>query len=262
MNPKSPERIKILDVAFDCVTSKEALQISLNALQTVNSLPKNPPQQNKGVFFIATPNPEMLLEARKNPEFKQILNAKTNLNIPDGIGIIFASKFTKRALPERVTGTDLLQAICHFVPKGTKIFLLGAAPGVAEKVKSKLKSKYSQINIVGTLSGSPSPAEESEIIKKINNSDAQILFVAFGAPKQEMWIARNIKSMPKLKLAMGIGGAFDFIAGIKKRAPYLMRKTGLEWLFRLIIEPRRIKRIYNATIKFPIFFLIDKLKRK
>ncbi|MFA5829079.1 MAG: WecB/TagA/CpsF family glycosyltransferase [Candidatus Gracilibacteria bacterium] len=252
------ERITIMNVPFDRVTAKEALAITLEKLdgnkQTTNG--KHQP------FFIATPNPEMLLAARKNERFLKILQTETDLNIPDGIGIIFASKLSKNSLPQRVTGTDLMQAICHFAPKGTKIFLLGAAEGVAEKVKAKLQKKYPQIQIVGTHSGSPAPEEAEKIRNLIQKSEADILFIAFGAPKQELWLSENLSHLKNLKIAMGVGGAFDFVAEIRKRAPRLMRKLGLEWLFRLVIEPSRFKRIYNATIKFPLLFLKQKITGK
>ncbi|MDD3861933.1 MAG: WecB/TagA/CpsF family glycosyltransferase, partial [Candidatus Gracilibacteria bacterium] len=141
-----------------------------------------------------------------------------------------------------------------------KIYLLGAKEGTAEKVKEILEKKYHKIQIVGTFSGSPSPEEEKEITNLIKESNANVLFVAYGAPKQELWIARNIKKMPQVKLAIGIGGAFNFIAGILKRAPKFMQKMGIEWLYRLFQEPSRIKRIYNATVKFSLKVLKSSLR--
>ncbi|MBU1992726.1 WecB/TagA/CpsF family glycosyltransferase, partial [Patescibacteria group bacterium] len=130
---------------------------------------------------------------------------------------------------------------------GKRIFLLGAAKGVAEEVKEKFK----KAKIVGTYEGSPAPKQEKKIRELIVNSGTEVLFVAYGAPAQEMWISRNLKFLKTVRLAVGVGGAFDFLSGKVKRAPGWMRKIGLEWLYRLIKEPRRIRRIINAVIKFP-----------
>lgn len=245
------KRVTILNVPFDAVTLQDALEMVLERLKKVERRP----------FFIATPNPEMLLEARKSLFFRQILQ-HTDLNIPDGFGIILASKFLRNALPKRVTGTDLMQKICESATSSTKIFLLGAGEGVAENAKLELEKAYPQVKIVGTYSGSPDAEEEKRIQKMITLSEADMLFVAFGAPKQELWLARNLPHLPTVKVAMGVGGAFDFIAGIRKRAPMWMQKIGLEWLYRLIKQPSRIRRIYNATVVFPWIFLKSLLNKK
>lgn len=166
-------------------------------------------------------------------------------------GLLLNPKKYRSILPERVTGTDLMQNICAHVPPATRIFLLGAGPGVAEKTKQKLEKKYN-CTVVGTDSGSAHPEDYHRLQTVINAAEPDILFVAFGAPKQEIWLARNLARLTTVKVAIGIGGAFDFISGNIPRAPKLMRKFGLEWLFRLFRQPSRIKRIYNATIKFPI----------
>jgi len=254
------EEIKIMDVRFNNVSMNEAIEYILT-------------NNKKGC--ICTPNPEMLLEAQNNHQFLKVLN-NSLLNIPDGIGILWAAtqihnknsrlkallelpfiaiapnRF-KKVLKERVTGTDLLQKICLKCAKTqTKVFFLGAAPGIAEKAAEKLENKYPELKIVGTHAGSPAPDEQKEIIQMINQTDAEILFVAYGAPKQEIWISEIIHKLNNVRIAIGIGGAFDFVAGKRKRAPKWMQKLGLEWLFRLIQQPSRIKRIYNATVKFPI----------
>lgn len=254
------QKIRILKVSLDRITSEEALE-------KVSEWLKGKKQRH-----IATPNPEILLEAEKNPKFRKILN-QTDLNIPDGIGILWAAKFQKTnrnffnflktlsnialkpnsirsEFPERVTGTDLMEKICATTDK--KVFFLGAKEGIAKKAGEKLKEKYKKFEIGGYHSGSPRIKDEKEIVEKINNSKAEILFVAYGAPAQELWIARNLKKLKTVKIAIGIGGAFDFISGERKRAPKLMQKAGIEWLYRLLKEPKRIKRIYNATVKFPL----------
>lgn len=274
----SENTVKVLKIRFDKVTLKEATEIAVKLAKSKNQ------------SYITTPNPEILLESLKNPKFAKILN-NSKLNIPDGTGILWATKYLditknnkskfikilkwifslkihlfypkyiRSVLKERVTGVDLMEKICEKAHRNNlKIYLLGAKEGTAEKVKGILEKKYSGIQIVGTFSGSPSPEEEKEITNLIKESNANVLFVAYGAPKQELWIARNLKKMPQVKLAIGIGGAFNFIAGILKRAPEFMQKMGIEWLYRLFQEPSRIKRIYNATVKFSIKVLKSSLR--
>lgn len=242
------ERVIIMEIPFDKVTLESAMTLLLEKLAN---------DDTRG-FFVATPNPEMLLAAGKNHEFKKILQ-QTNLNIPDGTGIIWASKRHGTPLPERVTGTDLMQALCHKVTPDTRIFLLGAAKGVAEKAAQKLQINK-KLNIVGTFSGSALPHDDLNLQKLINDARPDLLFVAFGAPKQELWIARNLPHLPTVKVVMGVGGAFDFISGVRNRAPAWMRRIGLEWLYRLLKQPKRIVRIFNATVRFPITFFNKKNK--
>lgn len=234
--------------------------------------------------YFCTPNPEIILAALKDAEYKAILN-NADIQTADGAGLLWASEFLheknlhdkkrrktstalmkiftptkcKSIIPERVTGVDLTKQICKLAEAlNKKVFLLGANEGVAQKTKENLNSIYPQLKIVGTFSGSPKPSDEAKIIEMINSSGAEILFVAYGAPAQEKWIARNLVKMPTVRLAGGVGGTFDFIAGTKKRAPKWMQNIGVEWLYRLIIQPSRIKRIFNATIKFPFVVLRSK----
>ncbi|MBI4994034.1 WecB/TagA/CpsF family glycosyltransferase [Candidatus Peregrinibacteria bacterium] len=267
------KKVKILDVQFDVCAKNEALARIIDVLEN---------RAHESGKQIATPNPEMLLEAQKNKQFHDVLN-KAWLSIPDGIGILWAftfreitknssrfnrflkmifslfslavyPKFCTKVFSERITGVDLMESICA-VSKGTPIFLLGAKPGVAEKVKTFLETKYSGINIVGVFSGSPTENDFIAIQASIAETNPKILFVAYGSPNQELWINQHLHELKSVKIAMGVGGAFDFLAGTRKRAPKWMQKIGLEWLFRLIQEPSRIKRIYNATIKFPLKIL-------
>jgi len=235
------EKIEILGVRFDNVNLEEA---ATKAIELAKGNSKK---------YITTPNPEIVLEAIKNPIFLEVLNDSA-LNVPDGTGILLANRYLSKhkVLKERVTGIDLMLEICkRSGSENLKIFLLGASEIAGEKAKKHLQEKYPNIKIVGRLSKSPKEEDEKEIIETINNSNADILFVAYGAPKQELWIAKNLQKLTSVKLAIGVGGAFDFIAGTKKRAPRIFRKIGLEWLIRLIQEPKRIKRIWNATVKFP-----------
>jgi len=217
-----------------------------------------------------------------------IINS-ADMSIADGVGILWASKYRRLAsqhnsqikkvaqwivslliipvdqkyikseLPERITGVDFMKKICKLAAnKRKKVYLLGAANGVAKKTATKLKKLYPTLKIVGTYAGRPTKSQEDKIIKKIRASKAEILFVAYGAPNQEKWIHRNMRKIPTLKIVAGVGGAFDFISGKTPRAPKEFRKYGLEWAYRLYKEPRRIKRIFNAAVKFPIKILMKK----
>ncbi|MFA5800356.1 MAG: WecB/TagA/CpsF family glycosyltransferase [Candidatus Peribacteraceae bacterium] len=235
------QRISILGVPIDRVTREQTL------LEIASFL------SSGGQHHVMTPNPEMLVEAGKNPAFRDVLS-RSALNVPDGVGLLWASRWLGTPIAERVAGVDLFQDLC-LSPSLPSVYLLGAAPGVAERVGEHFSQRNPSLRIVGTESGSPDPAKETGIIQRINASCAQVLFVAFGAPGQDMWIARNLPKMPGVRLAMGVGGSFDFVAGVRKRAPAWLRSAGLEWFWRLIREPRRFRRIVSAVLVFPLLVL-------
>jgi exopolysaccharide biosynthesis WecB/TagA/CpsF family protein len=192
--------------------------------------------------LICTANPELIMLAQKDVNFYNILN-RCHMVTPDGVGTLWAARLQGWRLPQRVTGSDGLPFIAARAAKeGWRIFLLGAAPGVAEKVAAKLQHDNPTLQIVGTYAGSPDHREEDEIAARVNAANADILFVAYGSPAQEKWLARNL---PRLRVAVciGVGGAFDFTAGTAQRAPVWMRRTGIEWLHRLIMQPWRWKRM-------------------
>lgn len=230
-------RISILGIPVDAVTLPQAVE-RVRAFVT-----------SGGKHQVCTPNPEMVVETTKNPEFLSVLQS-SSLNIPDGAGMLWAAKYLGSSLPERVTGVDLLTAIAT-QQNPPSIFLLGAAPGVAEKAMTKLRSLNPSLHVSGIFAGSPEPAVEASIVERINASKADVLFVAYGAPKQELWIHRNLPKLSTVKVAMGVGGAFDFLAGIRSRAPKWMQSLHIEWLWRVIQEPSRLNRILTATIRFP-----------
>jgi N-acetylglucosaminyldiphosphoundecaprenol N-acetyl-beta-D-mannosaminyltransferase len=130
------------------------------------------------------------------------------------------------------------------------VYLLGAATGVAEQVAERYNKLHPKLKIVGTAAGSPSVRAEKALCAKIAASKAAVLLVAYGSPAQEKWIARNLPKLPRVRLAIGVGGAFDFHAGRVARAPVLLRRLGLEWLYRLLRQPWRLPRIWNATGRF------------
>jgi N-acetylglucosaminyldiphosphoundecaprenol N-acetyl-beta-D-mannosaminyltransferase len=199
-------------------------------------------EEPRSLHHVCTINPEFIMIARQDINFANILR-RASLTVPDGIGLLWAAKRLKKPLPQRVTGSDGVPIIAERAAKeGWKLFLLGAGEGVAQKTADILQKRYPGLQIVGVYAGSPRPDAEAEIVQMVNASGADILFVAYGAPEQDKWIARNSPRL-KVAMAMGVGGSFDFIAGVVPRAPAIMQRFGLEWLHRLMIQPWRIKRM-------------------
>lgn len=215
-----------------------------------------------GQYKVFTPNPEMLVDARKDSYFRRVLNS-ADLNICDGHGIKFLSKEHLTV----INGVDFMIDICKIAEqKNYSVFFLGSGnENVLKEMTKKLQIQFPNLKVAGfdpglniklQKNGSRNMLlqydmqENNHILEKIKTSKAQILFVAFGHNKQEKWIAENISKLPNVKLFMGIGGSFDFISGQVKRAPKLMRKIGLEWLYRLLKQPKRFKRIFKATFVF------------
>jgi N-acetylglucosaminyldiphosphoundecaprenol N-acetyl-beta-D-mannosaminyltransferase len=195
------------------------------------------------VHQIATVNPEFIMTAQDDAEFRQILN-EVDLCIPDGVGLLLAGRWLGQPLPERVAGSDLVYQLAEFASRhGWSLFLLGAGTGVAEEAGQILAKRYPGLTIAGVYEGSPNPAENEAIVKRINDSQAKILYVAYGAPGQDKWIARNRRDLTSVRLAIGIGGSLDFITGRSVRAPRWMQRLGLEWLHRLFKEPWRWRRM-------------------
>lgn len=209
-------------------------------------------------FVIYTPNSEIIMMANRDEEFKELLN-KSDLNIPDGIGLIYASKIKKHPLKEKVAGYDLTVNLIKLAnEKGLKIYFVGGKPGVAEKASQNIKKDFPNVNIVGvsdgyfkgTHLGMQGHEEEKRLIADINDKAPDMLFVGFGAKKQERWIEYN-KNLINAKIIVGNGGTFDGLSGEVKRAPDIYIKLGLEWFYRLMKEPKRIKR----QILLPQFML-------
>lgn len=218
-------KVDILGVKIDDVTMDEALRIVEKWIW------------NPGKHYIVTPNPEFIMTAQKDLEFKKILN-NADLSIPDGNGLKLSGK-----IKNNISGGDLMERLVALSSeKGFVVGLFGGLNGVAEKTAECLKKKYSglKLNVVN---------------EKLIPVD--ILFVAFGAPKQEKWIYQNLSKLP-VKIAMGVGGAFDYMSGKVPRAPKWIRDLGFEWLFRLIIQPWRIKR-QISLIKY-LWLICVKLK--
>lgn len=240
-----PRRVHILGFPVDAIRYEEWLEmIGVWVTSGVKAA------------HVCTVNPEFMMIARRDSNFGNILR-RADVCVPDGVGLLWAARTLGTPLPERVTGSDGVPRIAERAARqGWRLFFLGAAPGVAEQAADVLRKRHPGLQIVGTYSGSPAPEEEDAIIERVNASSADILFVAYGAPEQDKWIARNLPRLG-VKMAMGVGGSFDFIAGIVPRAPMWIQQRGLEWLFRLYLQPRRIGRM----MRLPLFALLVLLKR-
>ena len=200
---------------------------------------------------IFTPNPEIIMLAQKDTSFKEVLNS-ADLLLPDGVGVVIASRLLRDPLPERVTGIDTGEFILHLASDHSlPIFLLGAKAGVAKRAAREIQTRYHTIKIVGTHHGyfKKSGVENDAVIKKINDSGARIIFVCFGAPMQEIWISENKKHLKSVKFYIGLGGALDVWAKDVRRAPKILQIIGLEWLWRILKEPRRA----TFLLKMPCF---------
>lgn len=238
-------KVNILGVEIDDLNLEQVIVQATDNLQAGKKI------------FLATPNPEMLVLARQSVTFKNILNS-ADIKIPDGAGLKFGAIILGQNLKNRVTGADLMEKLCSASSeRGYKIYLLGAQNGVAREAARQLNTKFVQLKIVGAEYGGAMDEWDNRVITEhINAVAPDILFVALGHGKQEKWIFENFEKLPSVKLAMGVGGAFDFFAGRISRAPQWMRHLGLEWLWRLICEPKRYKRILTAVIIFPWYCLI------
>lgn len=236
-------RVTLLGIPIDAITKEQALERLQRMLVSERQ------------YHVMTPNSEMLVAAQKHPAFHQVLQ-RSDLNLPDSQGIVTMGRYVGQFVPERVTGVDTVTALCAVLTEADSVFLLGAAPGVAEKAAEALKAKNPHLRIAGAYAGTPKAHDATAIIERINAVHPHILFVAYGAPKQDLWIAEYLKEMPSVRIAMGIGGTFDFLAGVRKRAPVLFQKMGLEWLWRLVCEPRRFPRIFNAVLVFPFLVIL------
>ena len=192
---------------------------------------------------IATANPEFVMKAQEDEPFTAVLH-QADLCLPDGIGLVWASRWLRRPFPERVAGSELVYHVAELcAQRGASLFLLGAAEGVAAEAGRILHTRYPALKLAGTYAGSPALAENNTLVQMINDSGAKVLYVAYGAPQQDQWIARNRHALPHVRVAIGVGGALDFISGRAVRAPVWVQRLGLEWLHRLWREPWRWRRM-------------------
>lgn len=240
------KKIEILGIPVDHVNRAEAEAAFVTLLSEGASQLK----------WIATPNSEIIVNAQKDAAFADVLRS-ADLVIPDGIGLVYASKLLGCPLKERVTGIDFLSSIlAHLAKEHRSVFLLGSKPGegdepgVAQAAAAKMREAFPGLVIAGTHHGYFEKAEEEEVVEKINASHADFLCVALGSPKQEQFIAKH-KTALSVKVAIGVGGSLDVWAGTVKRAPKFYQDHGVEWLYRFVKQPSRYKRM--AAI--PLFML-------
>jgi N-acetylglucosaminyldiphosphoundecaprenol N-acetyl-beta-D-mannosaminyltransferase len=226
-----PVALNILGIPVHAVTTAEALQ----QVRCFMSEPR--------LHQIATVNPEFVMAAQQDAAFRYVLR-QADLCLPDGVGLLFASRWMGRPLPERVAGSEFIYDLAELAAEeGWSLFLLGAAPGVAEEAAAVFQRFYPGLRVAGSYAGSPDPAENDAIVQRINDSGAQLLYVAYGAPAQDRWIERNRYTLTHVRVAMGVGGALDFVSGRAVRAPEWVQNLGLEWLDRLIRQPWRWRRM-------------------
>jgi len=213
---------------------------------------------NEGRKAIITPiNPEKIMKSFKDDKLREIL-LNSNLLLPDGYGIIFASKILKIQLKERITGIDMFEALLDYANENRlSIYFLGTQEEILKKVIERIEKEYPGIKIAGYHNGFFK--EENEVLEDLKDKKFDILFVAMGSPKQEYFIYDNFDKIDA-KIFMGVGGSFDVFSGKLKRAPYLIRKLGLEWLYRFILEPR--KRFPRVTQLFNFMILVFKERLK
>ncbi|MGM9917644.1 WecB/TagA/CpsF family glycosyltransferase [Anaerotignum sp.] len=238
------KKTHVLGVPFDAVTMEQAVAKAKKMLA------------EEGQHFICTPNPEIVMEAQKDKELMNILH-EADMVIPDGIGVVWASKYSEIRLKERVAGYDLTQNLmAELAATGETFYFFGGAPGVASTAARMMMKKYPGLKVVGVHNGYFDEKEEKKIIQDIKTKSPSILLVGLGAPKQEKWIYDNIR-LVGAKVAIGVGGSFDVMAGNVKRAPKIFQKLGLEWFYRLITQPTRWRRMMRLP-KFALTVLKTK----
>ena len=226
-------KTEILGVRFDNLTQQEAAQRGRQLLE-----------EDK-FHYVVTPNPEFLLAAEKDPEFRRVLNA-ADLVLPDGIGVVYSAKILGTPLKERVPGIEFAEAMLSALnAMGGRLYLLGAKPGVAEEAGRRICARYPALVLCGTHDGYFK--DEQAILPEIAAAKPDLLFVCLGAPKQEKWMARWGRHTGA-KLAIGLGGCLDVFAGNVQRAPERWQKLGLEWAYRLKKEPKRIGRMAKLPL--------------
>ncbi len=235
------DTIKLANIEVDNVTMKDAL------LKVEEFFLEKKPK------LIVTPNPEIIVSCEKDEELKNIINTAA-LRLPDGISMVVVSKLLGKPLKERVTGIDFLVSLCGLAEKkGWKVFLLGSKTEVIMAAAENLSKKFPRLNIVGAENGFF--CNSDAMVSKIKDSGADIVFAGLGGGKQERWLYENINKMGVFA-GVGVGGSFDVLSGMKKRAPSWVQKVYLEWLYRLFTEPSRWKR----QLALPKFLYITIVK--
>ncbi|MCX8095091.1 MAG: WecB/TagA/CpsF family glycosyltransferase [Caldisericia bacterium] len=242
------EKVDILGIKIDNLTHEEALQKLVQFIE------------EKKFHLVFTINSENATKVLENKNFFEVIK-NADLIIPDGIGIILASKILKNPLKERIPGIDISFKLMEIAnKKGYKIVLIGGKEGISEKAKENLKRFFNNLNIVKTYNGYFNEYEEEKILSEIKDINPDILLVGMGSEKQELWIWKHKDVFKNVGVCIGVGGTLDIWAGEKKRAPKFIQKMGLEWLYRVLIEPKRIFRIFKI-FRFIYKLFIERWKK-
>lgn len=238
-------RLKILGIPVNSLDMSEAVEAVHQSLL------------KKETLRIMTANAEMIMQAQGNPDLKKCL-INSSLVVADGAGVVWAAKELGAEIPERVAGVDLAYQIIRLsAEKGFRVFFLGAGPGVAEMAAKNMKKQFSNLHIVGVRDGFFKESDEADVLQEINQSRAEVLFVALGSPKQELWLEKY-KDQLHPYIRMGVGGTFDVMADRVSRAPLWMQKNSLEWLYRGLSQPTRWRRL----LVLPKFIMEIKKQKK
>lgn len=238
-------KTEIMGVAFDNVTMDEALEKAALLLQTPTA------------DYCVTPNAEIVYEAMQDPDFAALLNG-ASLVLPDGAGVVLGGKILGTPLKQKVAGIEFADHLAEYLSKtGGRLYLLGGKPGIGEKAAENLIAKYPGLQVVGIADGYFQ--QEQPVVEKINEARPDVLFVCLGAPKQERFM-RDHKDELQVRFMIGLGGSLDGFAGTVKRAPRWMIQMNLEWLYRLIKEPRRLGRMMRLP-KFVLACAAESRKR-
>jgi N-acetylglucosaminyldiphosphoundecaprenol N-acetyl-beta-D-mannosaminyltransferase len=237
-SPGAPHRrrIELCGVAIDNITMSEALERLV-----VLALRRTPPA------YVVTPNVDHLVKLQDDPEFREIY-ARADLVLADGVPLIWASRLLGTPLRAKVSGSDLFVAFAPIAAaRGLRLFFLGGRPGAAGHAAATLRARYRGLQVVGTYAPpfgfDRDPTEDARAAERVRAAAPDVLFVGLGAPRQEKWIVRHLERLA-VPLSMGVGVSFEFVSGDVRRAPRWMQRCGLEWTWRLAMEPRRLWRRY------------------
>jgi N-acetylglucosaminyldiphosphoundecaprenol N-acetyl-beta-D-mannosaminyltransferase len=242
------QRVNVLGIGFDRVDLD-------GALRTVTSRLARGERTT-----VITANPEFVMLARREPDLRRIA-AAADLVIPDGTGVFLASRLLGDPLPGRAPGRLLVDRLAdHAARSGISLFLLGARRGVAERAAARLRERHPGLVIAGTHAGSAAPDGDVDAVARVNAATPQVLLVAYGMPHQERWIARNLSRVSSVRVAIGVGGVLDQLAGIASVPPRIVHAAGLEWLWRLLTDPRRWRR-QRVLPLFAVLVLIARFNR-
>lgn len=239
---------------MNTIENKSILGVKISAVDTATALKAIEELIRNGLpHMVVTADSSAVVLAQRDHELRTIINS-ADLVTPDSVGILWAARRFGTPLPERVSGVDIVEHLCERASEsGQRVFLLGAMPGVAEAAAEKLKERYPGLPVVGTHHGYFTPEESDSVVQMIRESKPDILFVAMGIPLQEKWIHRHLDEL-QVPVCIGVGGTFDVISGRTKRAPKWMQKRGLEWIYRLIGNPRKIRKC--STLPIFVFMVL------